>query len=357
MDPVKRIPKGVTVNMTSKAYNGFTLFAPLGAKVVALIDMEGRTVHTWKTPYPVGLCGELLPDGNLIYSGYIGNGPLAELEGASGELLEVDWDGSVVWNYRDLHLHHTFCRMPNGHTMVVRWVEIPRNLATRVKGGIPQTERHGIMWGDCCQELNPRGKVVWEWLSYEHLDPEADAICPLCPRDQWTEADSCTVLPDGDILISFKRINTICLVEKATGDVKWKWGPGELSHQHDARVLENGNILVFDNGFHSRGAGYAFSRVLEVNPVTDNVEWEYRDEAHANVSFYSGFMSSCERLPNCNTLICEAQTGRVFEVNTKGEIVWEFVNPSYVFDPLYGNNNVLPFAHRYGPTYEGLPSP
>ena len=37
-------------------------------------------------------------------------------------------------------------------------------------------------------------------------------------------------------------------------------------------------------------------------------------------------MSRCQRLPNGNTLITEADTGRVFEVTRKGEVVWEFGN-------------------------------
>jgi len=354
VDSIKRILKGVTLNRTSKAYNGFTLFAPLGAKMVRLIDMKGRTVHKWDTPYSPGLYGELLPNGNLLYSGHIENGPLSDLEGAGGELIEMDWDGNIVWSYKDPYLHHSFYRMLNGHTIVLKWVRVPKDVAIKVKGGIPGTERNGIMWGDLLQEITPKGKVIWEWLSYEHLNPETDVICPVCPRDQWTETTSCYVLPNNDILLSFKRINTVCIIEKTTGNIKWKWGPGELGHQNSATLTENGNILLFDNGFHANGDHFNFSRVIEIDPVTNKMEWEYRDEVHANVNFFSSFMSNTQRLPNGNTLICEAQTGRIFEVNRKGEIVWEFVNPSYSFDPLYGHNNVVPRAYRYGPNYEGL---
>ena len=43
--------------------------------------------------------------------------------------------------------------------------------------------------------------------------------------------------------------------------------------------------------------------------------------------FYSPFISSAQRLPNGNTLICEGSDGRVFEVTAEHEIVWEFVCP------------------------------
>jgi hypothetical protein len=35
-------------------------------------------------------------------------------------------------------------------------------------------------------------------------------------------------------------------------------------------------------------------------------------------------MSGMQRLPNGNTLICEADPGRVFEVTPAGKVVWEY---------------------------------
>jgi len=345
--------KGVTHYVSSKAYNGYTLLTPLGSKKPVLIDMKGEVVHQWKMPYPPALSGALLENGNFLYAGYVEKGPLASLKGAGGELLEVDWNDNLVWRYRDPYLHHSFYRMSNGNTIGLRWVQVPKDIAAKVKGGLPGTEKDGIMWGDSFQEVSPKGKVVWEWLAYEHLDPEVDIICPLCPRSQWTEANSFTVLPDGDILTSFARTNTICIISKTTGEIKWRWGSGELGHQNDATVLENGNILLFDNGTHCISFSQAYSRALEVNPATNKMVWEYKDDPW--MAFYSAYMSNCQRLPNDNTLICEAATGRIFEVTKTGSIVWEFVNsfpPS--FDPVYGHNRIIPKAYRYGPNYEGL---
>ena len=44
-------------------------------------------------------------------------------------------------------------------------------------------------------------------------------------------------------------------------------------------------------------------------------------------SFFSSFISSAQRLPNGNTLICSGAPGRVFEVTPAGEKVWEYLNP------------------------------
>jgi len=210
------------------------------------------------------------------------------------------------------------------------------------------------MWGDCFQEINPRGKIIWEWLGHEHLNVEVDTSCPLCARDQWTEANSFSLLPDGDILVSFQRTNTISIIEKSTGKIRWRWGSGgELGHQNDVTVLANGNILLFDNGTHCVHFSQAYSRVLEVDPVTSKMVWEYKDDPW--MALYSAYMSSCQRLPNGNTLVCEAQTGRIFEVTKTGNIVWEFVNPfPCLSHPVYGHHRIIPKAYRYGPDYPGL---
>ena len=52
----------------TKTYNGYTLFAPLSAKDVWLIDMQGQIVHHWPMPSLPGTYGKLLPNGHLIYA-------------------------------------------------------------------------------------------------------------------------------------------------------------------------------------------------------------------------------------------------------------------------------------------------
>jgi len=344
---------GGTTDLKFKAKHGYTVVAPLGAREVWLIDMVGRLVHKWQMPYTPSLYGELLSNGNLLYAGHVEDGPMAELEGAGGEILEVDWDGNTVWNYKDPYLHHCFCRLNNGNTLVARWVAVPDDIAVKVRGGLVGTEREGVMWGDSIQEISPAGKVVWEWLGYEHLDPEVDAICPLCSRSEWTELSSIAVMPQSDdILVSLRRTDSVAIIDKATGEIKWRWGAGEIKHPPDASVLDNGRILLYDSGYHYPAPAFAYSRLLEVDPTENRMAWEYKE--YYWVDFYGSIMGGCQRLHSGNTLVTEAQTGRVFEVNRKGDMVWEFVNPKRTPDPVYGNHNIVPRAYRYGPEYEAF---
>ncbi len=105
-------------------------------------------------------------------------------------------------------------------------------------------------------------------------------------------------------------------------------------------MLANGNVLIFDNGT-LRG----YSRVIELNPLTETIEWEY--VADPKEAFFSAAISGAQHLPNGNTLICEGGRARLFEVIPDGEIVWEFINP-------YRHENGRPVIYRclrYSPEY------
>jgi len=349
--------QSVSICDPTRAYGGYTLFAPHYGRDVWLIDMKGRVVHRWQMKHLPGGDGRLLPNGNLLRLNKTMKEPLLFFGSVSGELVEIDWDGNVVWKHEDPYMHHDFFRMDNGNTMINRHVLMPKEIAAKVKGGIPGTELRDGMWSNGFQEIRPDGKVVWEWLGYEHMDPEIDIPCPLCPRTIWGYVNSLSILPEGDIVASFRHLNTIAIIDKRTGAITWRWGaPYELGHQHNPTVLPNGNILVFDNGYHRRTsreiAMIDYSRVVEVNPKTGDIEWEYKDENVQN--FYSGICSSAERLPNGNTLICESAKGRIFEVTAEKEIVWEFMSPFYYPWEGMGLTNLIFKAHRYGYEYEGF---
>ena len=76
---------------------------------------------------------------------------------------------------------------------------------------------------------------------------------------------------------------------------------------------------------------YAGSRVLEIDPVKQQILWEYTgsDSNQPEWTFYSSFISDARRLPNGNTFIDEGMNGRFFQVTPEGQIVWEYVSPYF----------------------------
>lgn len=355
----RRSEHSVTLYNPSKAYNGYTLFWTRGGTDVWLIDMQGYVVHHWKMPYPAGLHGVLLPNGNLLGSCRVRDavelGLAAGFAGIGGLLLEMDWEGNPVWKHEAPYQGHDFYRLDNGNTLFNSWApdgQVPRDIAARVKGGLPGTELRGVMWGDVIREVNPAGEEVWAWFAYQHLDPEIDIMCPLEERSLYPYINSVFSMPNEDILLSLRYLDTVAIIDKDTGDVKWRWGRGEIAHQHDASMLDNGNVLIFDNGAHRAGFSPTYSRVVEVNPTTGKIKWEYKSDPPTD--FYTPVMGGCQRLPNGNTLICESLTGRIFEVTYEGEMAWEFVNPFYSFSDHHGWTNSIFRVHRYGLDYARL---
>ena len=68
-------PLGLTIHQPEKAFQGYTLFAPMRDTNAYLIDMQGGIVHRWQLPYRPGDDGYLLDNGHLLISGQTGKGP------------------------------------------------------------------------------------------------------------------------------------------------------------------------------------------------------------------------------------------------------------------------------------------
>jgi outer membrane protein assembly factor BamB len=349
----KRSGVGLLAHDPDQAFQGYTLFTPsAGGNTIYLIDMDGNVVHTWAVPYPPGLYGRLTATGTLLYNGkttevserFISTGPWK-----GGALLEMTWDGRILWEVHHPDHHHDGTLLRNGTVMLLCLAPLPDDIASRVVGGMPGTEHNGIMHADYLVEMTREGEVVWEWRSWEHLDPLEDRIVAVQDhRSEWTHGNTVVELPDGNVMVSFRNISTVVIIERASGDIVWKLGAPPLAQQHAPTLLENGNILIFDNGTHRLDHPIPHSRVIEVDRASKEIVWRYQ-EGYVS-EFFSPFISNAQRLPNGNTLICEGSFGRLFEVTTDGELVWEYVNPTYhepVSLPGTQVRNTVFRAYRY----------
>lgn len=339
---------GVTYYDSGRAYLGYTLVSPAGGDAAYLVDMVGTVVHMWRYQRGIGEC-HLLPDGHLLLRSARSIAP-GGFPGApsSDHLLELDWNGDTVWEHRDPNIRR-YSRLSNGNTLLLLGEQISVDQTKQVQGGFSSATDPERMLGDLVVEVTSDGSVVYEWHSVDWLNPAEDIICPLENRAAWGGANDLTALDDDKFLISFRILDTVALVDRTNGTFAWKWGQGQISHQHNPTRLPNGHVLLLDNGAHRRGLSY--SRVIEVDPETDDVVWEYHGDPLS--SFFTHFTGGAERLPNGNTLTCEGYEGRLFEVTPGGEVVWEYVSPFFHQDPQGYANRVFR-THRYGPDYPGL---
>ncbi len=124
------------------------------------------------------------------------------------------------------------------------------------------------------------------------------------------------------MLLSLRDIDTVAVLDLEKEEVVWTLR-GPWHRQHDADVLKNGDMLLFDNYGHYGPGG--FSQVVQFKPLPLKMNWHYAgDKEHF---FQSGIRSGQERLPNGNTLIAESDGGRLSEVTRQGELVWEYTTP------------------------------
>ena len=346
---LKRSGIGLRACDHERAFPGYTLFAPQsGGGKVYLIDLDGNPVHTWQMPYPPGNYGYLTERGTYFYNGQITEDSkrfISKKPWKGGVALEADWNGRVLWEVRHRDHHHDGIRLRNGNVLLICVAQLPQHLVPRVKGGRAGTEHNGEMYADYLVEMTTDGRAMWEWRSWEHLDPETDCITAAQDeREDWTHANGLAELPDSDIVVSFRHISTVIIIDRKSGNIIWKLGAPPLSGQHAPMPLPNGNLLLFDNGPHRLDHTMTFSRIIEVDLATKRIVWKYQEKRE--YEFYSPRMSNAQRLPNGNTLICEGDFGRFFEVTREGELVWEYVNPYFGEGPNGANNRVFR-AYRY----------
>ena len=321
-----------------RAFGGYTLFAPScdppttdQTGTIYLIDIDGRPVHRWHVGTALQSHCQLLPNGNLLYP----TRDRSRIQEAG--LRELEPDGTVVWEYH-CRIDHDFFVAPNGHRFLHT---ITDHLAPAVG---PELTRHPYVI-----EIDREKRCHWEWRGDEHVaelktllsDASWQAVRERIVQDypfDWAHNNTLQRIPanatheserDGDedpifrpgnLMFSYRSVNLIGVIDYPSGEIVWAWGPDVLDGQHLPHVLENGNVLLFDNGTE-RG----WSRVIEVNPVTEAIEWEYTGSPKE--SFFSPYISGARRLPNGNTLICEGSKGHLFEVTEEGDVVWSFVNP------------------------------
>jgi hypothetical protein len=349
---VRRGGVGLRALDRERSCPGYTLYSPMGGRgEVYLLDLDGAVAHQWRMPYPPGLYGYLTGDGRLFYNGQLppmqarfGTWPVWK----GGVVLEADWTGRVLWEVRHPDHHHDGRRLRNGNVILLCLKQLDETLAAKVQGG--RAGARGPMFGDYLVEMTTKGETVWEWRSWEHLDPAADCItAPGEPRHEWTHGNTVAELDDGNLVVSFRDISTVAIIDRPSGDITWKLGAPPLAQQHAPTPLPNGNLLIFDNGTTRLDTPATFSRVIEVDPRTSEIVWTYMDRPP--IDFYSPYISNAQRLDNGNTLICEGNFGRIFEVTHEGELVWEYINPHFgspANQPDRAPANNVFRAFRYG---------
>ena len=374
-----------TVKQSSMMDEGQILYAPMYQTTTYLKEYTGTLNHTWANSFAPGVMLRWLDEETIVRTIRVGVG--SGTGGAGGGVQKLQWDGTVIWDFRyntngDLS-HHDIRVLPNGNIFLIAWETKTRTEAINAGRNPNYVSYQGFM-PDHVIEVQPTGPssgtIVWEWHVWDHLIQDYDAgkanygVVADHPelvdvnfvtstQPDWMHTNSIDYNEDFDqILISVPNFDEIWVIDHSTttaeaaghtggnsgkgGDLLYRWGNPQvydagtsinqkLFNQHDATWIDEGlpgegNILVFNNG----GSRH-YSTVDEiVPPVDENGEyylapgsaygpttqiWVYSPQP----SFYASHLCGANRLSNGNTLVCNGESAKVFEVTPSGATVWQ----------------------------------
>ena len=377
--PVRTAATGVVRYDPAKAQQGLTLYTSGHEARADLVAMDGEVVHTWQLPFSAvwdesSPIADPQPD-DFIYwrkAMVYPNGDLLAVYVASGDspwgygLVRIDKDSNLVWKYLG-QTHHDVDLGEDGRIYALTHEIRHNEYQDFPQLAVPRIDDFVVVLSPDGEELQKVSladalinspyarlltRVVWytkgDYLHTNGIDvvePDDAAALPLAP-----------FVKAGQVLLSFREIDTLALLDLEQERIVWAVR-GPWLAQHDPDILEDGNILLFDNlgrfldadGSDAEGGG-GRSRIIEFDPSTTEIVWQYAGTPED--PFDSDVRASQERLANGDTLITEETGGRILEVTPEGEIVWEFVNPVRAEGRGEGGGDMIPivsFAQRIDP--------
>lgn len=319
----------------------------LSSQYTAIFDNNGVPVWWMKssgTSIPED--GTLLPNGNIIWIhawSAVGAGAGEEI-GAEEHTL----DGSLVRlintvgsqaNQHDVEL------LPNGDYLMGRDFEV-EGVNLSACGG----PTDGKLLDFELQKLTPSGERVWSWVASEHLSlSEVPPDKPGCKNDgdayHWNSVE----MDGNSYVLSFRNLDAVYDINAATGAVNWKLSgtptPESLTvvgdkysktlcGQHDARVLPDGTLTVFDDGTGCHRPPRSVRYAIDLETRTATLIESVTDPA---VTF-SVCCGSSRLLPGGDWVTDWGSTGVVTEQTAASAIVFQLTFPegwyTYRADPV-----------------------
>lgn len=323
---------GVVRNDADRTWGRLNFYTSGHAPEAILMDNAGVVLHRWSADFEA-----LWPDYPIKKSHnsrhcwrrarLFPNGDVIALFGGLG-MVKVDKDSRVLWSLPN-RAHHDLDVGPDGDVYVL----------TRQAHDVPRVNKRKPVLEDFIVVLDAEGqeKQTLSVLEAFENSEEFSWIWHTKTRkvDDLFHTNSIEVLDGslaaknpafkaGNLLISCRANHALAVVDLAQREVVWAHHGGtarDYLRQHDPSVLDNGHLLLFDNqGIKGQ------STVEEYDPVSMERVWTYAGTE--TDPFYSATCGAAERLPNGNTIITESDNGRAFEVDARGDIVWEFLNPA-----------------------------
>jgi hypothetical protein len=271
-------PPKITMNKSSKRArgNGSVLLTPLPSPVVHPESNNTVTIN------PVGPGGPMIIDGggNLVWFRQLAPPEVAanlRLQNFEGRKVLTWWEGTVTpaafgvgggvianHAYNAIRVVHA----GNGYSMDLHEFQLTRDgdalftIYQPIRVHLPGTPDGTLspLLDSIVQEVDVRtGLVVWEWHSYGHIALETSQANPQnsASYDAF-HINAVQPLKKDRVLVSARDTSAVYSIDRASGRILWtlggkgsnfRFGPGaQFYFQHDAHMLSNGRVSMFDDG-------------------------------------------------------------------------------------------------------------
>jgi hypothetical protein len=316
---------GVTVYDPELSWAGLNLVVSGHAPWAGLMHMDGHIVHDWQYSFrdvwpdhPIS--DEAVGTHHWRYVHLFENGDILAIFDGVG-LIKLDAGSNLLWSRRG-GFHHQLRVTPEGSIWILderahvvpEWSEeqpLLENYVTTLDSNGNVMRRVSLL--DAFEGSPYSSTLKWAIAGGDPFHSNSIQLL------DGVLSDRVPAFAAGNVLVSIRELDTIAVIDPDAESIVWEMS-GLWHRQHDATLLPNGRMLVFDN-LHAPGE----SEVLEIDPFSEVVGWSYAGTE--DDPFYSETCGACQRLPNGNTLIVESDNGRAFEVTEDGTLVWEYVNP------------------------------
>ena len=321
---------------------------------VTVMDIESLNFSGGVTRFgiPIWFVDKNLFDIRFTFTHFLPNGNVIGFEPNKG--YEIDLNGNRIFETPDGYsLHHDFIKTSrNTYFLISATIEdqyCPEECNEMLPDEIP--------WqGDTFREFDQDGNEIWSWNTFDYFD--STEYNPYYVQTyngnyemDWTHSNSVFFDENTEsVFISVRNLSWITKIDYASKDLIWNLGQTDFmneiyfdvdlnfSQQHSVQVLNNGNLLFFDN---HRYLTPELSRCMELSYDESDYSVEIVWEHQLPMNMFSGSRGECDRLENGNTLITAGRSGHILEVTPDHEIAWhlEFDNGE-IFTSSYRSERI-----------------
>jgi hypothetical protein len=359
--PERYTQKGVVQHQADQFAGDSTLVLSAHHQGAELFDQQGGLNHQWHFAYEdilkqagTSIQAEFLywwqarvfPNGDLLAIVTVDNRTPAGLA-----LIKLDKDSNLIWQYQ-AHVHHDFDVDEQGNIYLLEQgiqKAAPEHLSFLAEPYINEWLTIIDAQGQLKRKINIYDAIssspykkslrrIAKSITGDYLHPNSVKVISA------KQVSHAPYLQSNSVLIDIRELDAILTINLNSESVNWMIH-GPWYRQHDPDLLENGNLLIFDNLSLDKQ-----SRVIEFDPRTQKVVWEYKGTNE--LPLYSVIRGGQQQLSNGNVLIYESNGSRVLEVDRQGELVWEYYSTHRAQDSGSDINYapVIMSAHRYEKT-------